>query len=48
MTLVCDVCGKEPWWSLPRVGDPCPDDDGHLVEREDHDMEQMIGRGDLP
>lgn len=30
--LRCDACGKHPWWSFPREGDPCPDDDGgHLV-----------------
>lgn len=31
LELRCDVCGKPAWWSLSRVGDPCPDDEGHLV-----------------
>lgn len=26
--LVCDSCGREPIWSMPRLGDPCIEQDG--------------------
>lgn len=30
-TLTCPSCGKEPWWSLARAGDLCPDCDMPVV-----------------
>ena len=29
--LRCSVCGRNPWWSLPRPGDSCPENDGGLL-----------------
>lgn len=30
MTLKCSACKEEPWWGLPREGDPCWCGEGHL------------------
>ena len=54
-SLVCDVCGKSPWWDLSREGDSCPDDEGHLVptsggkspvEQHMAEIEERIARGE--
>ncbi len=44
--LKCDVCGKPPWWSLSREGDPCPDDDGHLIPADREQTRRLIMSGD--
>ena len=41
--LHCSVCGKPPFWSFPREGDPCPDDDGVLIHNDKAPRRALVG-----
>ena len=41
--LICNVCGREPVWSLPRYGDRCIEDDGGtLIAVEADELDDIV------
>lgn len=47
LKLACNVCGREPIWALPRIGDPCIEGDGgKLVAWEADSLAEFVTPND--